>query len=112
MTARMNAGLPGVWRLSVLTASSIGNCLRRIDVHLAEHLPDGGHKRSYVLREYVSHGANTETICIAHFARIDDEAEFAQPAVKTGEVKTGMRREAERCNEVALVFGGKIRIEA
>ena len=57
-------------------------------------------------------GANAETFCVAQLARVDDESEFAQPSIEGWKLKATVRRKAEGGDEVALVFGPKIRLKA
>lgn len=83
-----------------------------IDLRLVEHAPNGPDQLSHVLRENVADRADTETVCVAHLAGIDNEAKFAQPSVKCGKVKPAVRRKAKRRDEMTLVFGCKIRIKA
>jgi hypothetical protein len=77
-----------------------------------EHAPDSGDEHTDVVRENVSNSANPKAICIAHLAGGDDKAEFAQPVVKHRKIEAAMRGETERGDDVALVFGRKIGIEA
>src|SRR5215469_7920520 len=93
-------------------ASCVSDGVGRIHVHLGEYTADDGDQCSDVLGKYVPNGANPKAVRVAHFAGVDNEAEFAEPVVEGRKIKARMCGESEGGDDVALMLRRKVGIKA